>query len=156
MGDAHAVVELEAAFAAALAVDAAVFGGRRDLETLVDQRLGRGHRRAQALGGGRAGHDHLPGLRVAPRGRALGGAQDRIDDVARHRVGEIAAAAVARVEHGVEGRGEIRRGNGRGSGHGSGNGMKTREPNRAGALALATRRKTCATAATSLASTIYG
>ena len=97
--DADRIVELPAAGAASVAVCAGV--GRRKLQVrraALGIRGGRDQLVPQGVGFGRAGDDHLPGLRIAPgRGAARRG-DELFDHRIGHRVRQEGAAGMAAVQ----------------------------------------------------------
>src|SRR5205814_10663248 len=90
---AERVVELEAAFAATLEINAAIFARERKVSAIWFAAGGRAIDRIAELLGGRArGNRQLPRLAVAPRCGLLRGRQDAFDGQARHRLGPECAA----------------------------------------------------------------
>src|SRR3984893_4661119 len=98
-GDAERVVKLEAAFAAALQIDAAIFARRGEIMTILGPGSGLGIDQFPEPFLGLAARDHhLPGLAVAPRRRAVGRGENVLDDLARHRLRQERTNRIAFVQ----------------------------------------------------------
>src|SRR3990172_6174110 len=106
--DAHALVELEAALAPTLEIDAAVFPRERKIGFRFASGGVFADRVAEAIGPSAPGDHGLPRLRVAPRGRALRDLQGPRDCGRIHLTRQECAAAVAFLQQALK---RARRGN---------------------------------------------
>src|SRR5262245_66689768 len=97
--DTERVVELEAAFAAALQIDAEIFPRRRKVVAFLGTGSGRridGF--TKTFLGLAAGDDDLPGLAVAPGRRALRDAEEMFNRCSRHGLRQKGAHRIALVQ----------------------------------------------------------